>query len=247
MTSEPQPMPQVGPADRCENPMYSGKALTHLPSHLLFWVVAALVLALDLWSKDWVFANLHPSETRGFITGFLEFRRSLNDGAVFGSFTGQVKLFIVASIFALGFVFYLFAQSPRTSHGLHIALAFIIAGAIGNLHDRARVQADVLLDAQGKPLFIGKIVEQDDEVIRIGAWPEGAMSRTYSRSSVTVRQQGVVRDFLKFAVHFPAWVPKLGGKEVWPWVFNIADAALVCGVGALICTSWLRRDPAAKA
>ncbi len=59
---------------------------------------------LDLWSKAWVFSNLKANTARPFIPDVLVFHRSLNDGAVFGSFTGQVGLFIAASFFALGFV-----------------------------------------------------------------------------------------------------------------------------------------------
>ena len=61
---------------------------------------------------------------------------------------------------------------------------------------------------------------------------------------VTTRRQGVVRDFIKFVPHFPAWVPRLGGKEIWPWVFNVADAALVCGVCILLIHTWWDRKPA---
>lgn len=225
-----------------------GSSLSHIPSHARFWIAAAIVLTLDLWSKHWVFSNLQAGETRSFISGFMDLRRSLNDGAVFGSFTGQVRLFMVASVFALGFVFYLFSQSPRSFRGLHIALGFILAGAIGNLYDRSQMIADVLVSSSpgGERVFIGRVVEENDEIVRVVAWPDGKRVQTFQRSAVTVRKQGVVRDLLKFSVHFPAWVPKLGGREVWPWVFNVADAALVCGVGALVCTSWLRRHPQLK-
>jgi len=243
-------------------------AITHIPSHLRLWLVAGVILWLDLWSKAWVFGHLPSNESRPFIPGVIDFRRSLNEGAVFGSLKGHVELFIVASLFALGFVVYLFAFSSRAHRALHVVLGLILAGAIGNLYDRAMVQADVLVYTarNGETVtVVGKIIDQApdaqteidrmiqreesrrheraraNDTIWIGAWPDGANAQEFKRSKVTVRQQGVVRDFIKFVPRFPKWVPRLGGRDIWPWVFNVADAALVCGVGALLCTSWLER------
>ncbi len=227
-----------------EGEQFSEWALTHLPSNLRFWMTAGAVLWLDLWSKDWVFTSLRPDETRSFIANLVVFRRSLNDGAVFGSFTGQVGLFIVASLFALGFVFYLFAHSPRKRRGLHVALACILAGALGNLYDRAWVHADIVtyrLPNGQQSSVIGTIVDETKTTIRLGEWPEGKRPRTFERSHVNLRRQGVVRDFIKFVPRFPSWFPRLGKRDIWPWVFNVADAALVCGVGALLWTSWFHR------
>ncbi len=225
-------------------------ALTDIASQLRFWLVTAVLLSLDLWSKSWVFSALKPNEERTVLSDWIVFRRSLNDGAVFGSFSGQVGLFVFASIVALGFVFYLFATSPRTSRFLHITLGLILAGAMGNLYDRSVVVADVVrttTEEGSRTAMIGKIVDDSDtEVVRIGEWPEGANPRTYRRKDVTLSRQGVVRDFIKFVPGFPSWVPKVGGSDVWPWIFNVADAALVCGVIVLILASWTdhgRRQP----
>ena len=222
----------------------SASAISHLGAHLRFWIVAALVLGLDLWSKKWVFATLGPDEIRPMLGRLFDFRRSVNDGAVFGFFTGQVGLFIVASLFAFGFVFYLFAFSPRTHRSLHVALGLILAGALGNLYDRALMKADVVVyrtDAGAPARLIGKIQNSTDEYIDVGSWPEGKHPRRFARRDVEIRHQGVVRDFIKFVPKFPAWFPRLGGRDIWPWVFNIADSALVCGVGLLLCTSWRSR------
>jgi lipoprotein signal peptidase len=223
----------------------SQPAIGHLASHLRFWIAAAVVLALDLYSKSRAFRDLGPEEARAVLGGVFEFRRSLNAGAVFGSFAGYVEVFIIASVLALGFVFYLFAHSGRGQRVVHIALALILAGALGNLYDRAFIIADVarIQTASGRDaLFVGVLQsEPDDPVVRIGDWPDGNNVRTLRKSEVTLQTQGVVRDFIKFVPRFPLWVPKLGGQEVWPWVFNIADAALVCGVGLLLLSCWPER------
>lgn len=221
--------------------------LSHWPSHLRFWFPAAALLVLDLWSKNWAFSALDPDHGYEAIPGFLEFRRSLNDGAVFGSFTGYVSVFIVASILALLFVFYLFAKSTRAQWGLQIALAMILSGAIGNLYDRAFIQADIVRfpeTKRPKPSAIGKLVEEPkDGVIRLGDWPDGANPRTIRDQGATLHRQGVVRDFIKFTGKFPQSWPRFGGYDIWPWIFNIADAALVCGVIVLLLHCLFERKP----
>jgi lipoprotein signal peptidase len=230
-----------------DNQVAPASARRSLSAHAVFWITVVLVLVVDLWSKAWVFKNLGARETRTAIPGVLEFRRSLNDGAVFGSFTGQVGVFIVASLFALAFVLYLFVHSSARQRVLHVSLAFILAGALGNLYDRAFMIADVVRytdDAGLARSHIGKIVGSDTGPrVRIGDWPDGGSPQTFVRADVQIRQQGVVRDFLKFVPTFPKGFPRLGGYDVWPWIFNVADAALVVGVIVLMLASLFERSP----
>ncbi|MCO6437825.1 MAG: signal peptidase II [Phycisphaerae bacterium] len=222
-------------------------AWSDVGAHLRFWIAAVSLLALDLFSKWWVFSTLKPDEVRTLIPGTLELRRSLNDGAVFGSFSGYTGVFVVASIFALAFVVYLFLASARNQRLLQICLGMILAGACGNLYDRLAVQADVVRVNRGgqlRTVMIGQVLsEPGAERVQVGHWPEGDRlpPRTFDREDVVLSRQGVVRDFLKFVPSFPQWVPRVGGREVWPWVFNVADAALVCGVILLVGTSLFDR------
>ena len=71
--------------------------------------------------------------------------------------------------------------------------------------------------------------------IALGLILGGAMGNLYDRAAY-----GQVRDFIKF-------VPKIGGYDVWPWVFNIADALLVVGVGILLINLWLDKRAAEDA
>jgi lipoprotein signal peptidase len=118
---------------------------------------------------------------------------------------------------------------------------------LGNLYDRAFIIADVVETTHRgeEQSIIGKIVSDPDspEVV-IGEWPHGEdVKPPFQRDQVKIRRQGVVRDFIKFTPHFPSSVPKLGGMEVWPWVFNVADASLVVGVIILLLTSIFERRP----
>lgn len=157
-----------------------------LGAHLRIWVVMAVGLFVDLWSKDWAFRTLNG--TRELIPNVLSFHKSLNSGALMGIGKGMTSLFIVASILALLFVMYIFAHSRRGQYSFHLALGMVMAGALGNLHDR----------------IVG---------------------------------QGFVRDFIKIEL-------AIGSFELWPWIFNVADMLLVCGVGILILNIWCdRRTP----
>lgn len=233
-------------------PSTSALPTTHawrdVSSHLRLWVVALAALALDLGSKHWAFTSLEPDAGYAVVDGVLEFRRSLNAGAVFGVFAGYVNLFVVASLAALAFVLYMFATSPRSYRVMHLALGLILAGAIGNLYDRTAMTADVVefRGTSGEWMtFIGKVTNgPDDGFVRVEDWPEGGNPRTLSDGETVVRTQGVVRDFIRFMPRFPAWVPRVGGRDVWPWVFNVADAALVVGVLTLLLHSLVdRREP----
>jgi len=239
------------PTDADPNSPQAGSALRDPLSHLVFWSVTVSALALDLWTKAWSFSALTPQEDRTIISGWLTFRRSLNDGAVFGSFTGYVSVFIAASIAALLFVLFLFSRSHPRQYVLHIALAFILSGALGNLYDRAYMQADVVKtsrNGQWQTAAIGLI--RDDSTpttIRVGAFPEGTHLQSFPRDQVRTHRQGVVRDFIKFVPRFPVWVPRLAGRDVWPWVFNIADSALVCGVIVMLIGTWTEERRTAHA
>ncbi len=200
------------------------------------WLVVGVGLALDLWSKHWAFSQLGAHEVQAVVPGVLSFRRSLNPGALFGWGKGLVPLFIVASIVALGFVIYLFIGSHRRQRFLHVALALILAGALGNLYDRAFITATMVTrtgpDGEPADSFIGKLVSPPDaDPIVIGNYPDGSEPHSYRRSSVTIRPLGVVRDFLKIDL-------QVAGRDVWPWVFNVADSMLVVGVGFLLIEFW---------
>ena len=210
-------------------------ALRSPTAHLRLWGVAAAALWLDLASKNWAFSKLDPRGQQ-LVPGILDARRSLNSGALFGSFSGWVPAFIIASLLALGFVIYYFAASGRKQRFMHLGLAFILAGALGNLYDRAFIQADIVkllpTAAQGPSRDIGIMLSDlDADPVMVGNYPDGASARQYARSAVeAIDHHGVVRDFLKFT--------PIAGFDYWPWIFNVADALLVVGVPILLVTVW---------
>jgi signal peptidase II len=68
----------------------------------------------------------------------LALRLTVNEGAVFGLGQGGRWIFIAFSVVAVGVIATVFARSASAHAVLHLSLASVLAGAIGNLHDRLR-------------------------------------------------------------------------------------------------------------
>ena len=160
-------------------------------------VVAIVVLGLDLLSKALAFrfvagAPVSPGsvpqhEAVSVIPYILSLKLVENRGAVFGIGQGQRLAFVLVGVVAVIIVVIAFLRSAAHRRSLHVALALILAGALGNLCDRV--------------MF------------------------------------GMVRDmFWLFPdVKLPfGWTWPGGSDELYPWVFNIADVALLVGLAILM-------------
>jgi len=192
-------------------------------------------LALDLWSKDWAFHTLRQGGRRVLIPYVLEFQVMLNDGALFGIGSGRTGLFLLASLLALALVLWMFAQSSPRRRALQLALGAILAGAIGNMYDRVFVKlVDQPVRTATHPIFL-EVIGAEGGQIKLGEYPlgESGLTRTVSTAPPEV---GFVRDFIKIPT-------TVGGRELWPWVFNVADVLLVCGVVILAIHLWRDRKP----
>ena len=167
-------------------------------------------LTFDLVSKSWTFEHVarrpvqldrkrllaepdyNPIPSHSGIRilpwGLLELQLVFNRGAVFGIGPNKRFFFIGFTVAALAVGLFVFGRLTSSRHWLaHLAIGLVLAGGIGNLHDR--------------------IV------------------------------YGVVRDFLHmlpgYRLPFGATWPG-GSPELFPWVFNVADAMLLAGMGLLL-------------
>jgi signal peptidase II len=106
---------------------------------ITFVTIAVLGCALDLGSKSWIFGWLGPpgGETYWLIKDYFGLQTSLNEGALFGIGQGKVFVFALMSISAaIGIPVWLFWFRAAIDGWLNTALAFIMAGILGNLYDR---------------------------------------------------------------------------------------------------------------
>jgi lipoprotein signal peptidase len=218
---------------RCEHPRsQAASAFRDWSSQLCLWFFAAACLAADLLSKSLALQHLRWDEPLVLIPHLLRLQPSLNAGALFGMGPGFGPVFVAASVLALPFVLYIFAHSHPRQRLLHAALSLILAGAMGNLYDRTFVTADVVRAGNGTVLFTGFVQPSRPDVIRVKPYAHGGQTvRFPGPPECTVRRQGVVRDFIKIEA-------RIAGRELWPWVFNLADAFLVLGVCLLMLNSF---------
>ena len=129
---------------------------------IIFVLVTLGVLAADLALKSWAFEHVagqpiklvsmavedhavfwafHAHEPVVVVPRVLNLQLTTNTGAVFGLGRGNRGAFIAVSGVALVVIGVLFARSPAGAWGLHLGLALILAGALGNLYDRVRFAA----------------------------------------------------------------------------------------------------------
>jgi signal peptidase II len=110
-----------------------------------WWIlplVAAIVIALDQWTKYLVVTNLGLYETWtpiAALEGWFEFHYITNTGAAFGLFQNGNLFFIGVAIVVSIVVLVYYWQLPAGQGLLRLALGLQLGGAVGNLIDRLRV------------------------------------------------------------------------------------------------------------
>jgi signal peptidase II len=118
--------------------------VTSLAPKRLPWLlgISTLVIALDRYTKDWVTAHIHIGGAIPIVPGILRITHWLNEGAAFSLFADSASpstvrwgLIAFSSLVAVGVLIVLIRLGDRFTLTT-IALALILAGALGNLHDR---------------------------------------------------------------------------------------------------------------
>jgi signal peptidase II len=105
-------------------------------------LISGAIFALDRWTKIWVSAHITVGDAIPVIPGFLRITHWLNEGAAFSLFadtasphTVRIALIAFTCVAALAVLIALVRMGNRITLTT-IALALILGGAIGNVHDR---------------------------------------------------------------------------------------------------------------
>jgi len=147
-----------------------------LNRYLVFFLIAGVGLAIDLATKRWMFDWLgRPGGGTHWIwADVFGFQTSLNEGALFGMGQGMVWLFALLSIGAgVAICWWLFIAGAARQWVLTVALSGIMAGILGNLHDRIGMPGlkwrgrPYDLHAFGDPVF----AVRDWILVKFGSWP----------------------------------------------------------------------------
>ncbi|MBL1217090.1 MAG: signal peptidase II [Planctomycetes bacterium] len=179
------PLPVEAPSDRGASADVAvrphgptRRAGSSVTAWVIFLLVCSAGLFSDLMTKSTAFKHVadHPvvinrvevikdsnwmpprHDPVVLIPRVLSLRLVINPGAVFGIGPGQRPFFVIFTVFAVGVGFCLFAFRTRARDYLaHVAIALVLAGAIGNLYDRVFIGAvrDFLNLFPGVPLPFG--------------------------------------------------------------------------------------------
>ena len=184
------------------------------------FIIIIIILVIDQVSKiyiktNWVLGQEYKI-TDWFILHFTE-----NNGMAYGIELGgewgklALSLFRIIAISGIGIYLYIIAKSKDKPLGYVISVAFVFAGAIGNIIDSA---------------FYG--VFFNESYYQVAQFmPEAGGYAGYLH--------GKVVDMLYFPLidgHFPEWFPFWGNDHFvfFRPVFNIADSAISIGISSVV-------------
>lgn len=104
----------------------------------IFSLIIILILA-DQLTKLWALAELRGSEGISVITGIFELQYLENRGAAFGILQNHQVLFLLITVLAAVLLTYIYARIPDDKKyiPLRICYVLLLAGAFGNMIDRA--------------------------------------------------------------------------------------------------------------
>ena len=107
--------------------------------YAFLFLVAGIIIFLDVVSKTWIRANLMVGEVYRpdlWLSQFARIVRVNNTGAAFGMFQNLGDVFRLLSFVVAGLILYYFPQIPRQDWLIRLSMGMLFGGAVGNLIDR---------------------------------------------------------------------------------------------------------------
>jgi len=192
---------------------------------ILTFSLVLLILVLDQGIKMYIKSTFSPGEMHPLIGDWFLLEYIENQGMAFGTTFGTSIWSKLAlsffRIFALiGILWYWFTQSKKGARPVfHIAVALVLAGAAGNLIDSMFYDFIFPYD----PCMPFNHLTGSGNTFDCGIFGE-----------IEVKHKGFllgnVVDMFKFHGYWPDWMPLVGGNEIFPAIWNVADGAISVGV-----------------
>ncbi len=199
-------------------------------------LVAILVISLlilDQVVKIWVKTSFSSDEVRHVFGTWFSLHYIENQGMAFGTTFGSGmwhKLALsIFRILAIGFIIYYIVRESKKAEvrtEYLLAVGLILSGAAGNLID------SMIYDF----LFTFNPCEGFNQLPGSGKFLN---CKDYGfEYQVEVRHRGFllanVVDMFQFEAFWPKWVPIVGGGQVFPAIWNVADSCISVGIGWII-------------
>lgn len=192
---------------------------------LIVSILVLLILLLDQVIKVYIKSTFYPGQESSLLGNWFVLEYTENPGMAFGTTFGNKAWHKLAlssfRVVAIGLlIFYWIKQLKLGAKRLFlISLGFIIAGATGNLIDSMFYDFTFTYD----PCFPYNHRPGSGVFADCGFW-----GKTETRPHGFL--MGNVVDMFKFNAFWPQWVPWIGGSEVFPAIWNIADGSITLGV-----------------
>jgi len=168
--------------------------------------------------------NFQPGESFPLIGDWFVAEYIENQGMAFGTTFGSqmwhklaLSLFRVGAITAM--IIYIIKQARQGVRlEFLVAVGMVIAGALGNLIDS----------------MFYDFVFTYDPCLSFN-WLEGSGVESECYGSIRETRHtgfllGNVVDMFKFHGYWPDWMPLIGGNQIFPAIWNVADASISLGV-----------------
>lgn len=191
----------------------------------LVGAIVALILILDQALKIYIKTHFVPNDVVPLLGDWFVLDYTENPGMAFGTVFGAsmwhklaLSLFRIAAIIGIS-VFWIQQARMGAKREFLVSIGLILAGASGNLFDS---------------MFYDFVFPYDPCVDFNHLQGSGIFTDCGIFGQIETRHTGFllgnVVDMFKFNLFWPDWMPWLAGREVFPAIWNIADASITTGV-----------------
>lgn len=195
-------------------------------------IIILTLLIIDQVVKIYIKTSFSSDEVRYVIGNWFALHYIENQGMAFGTTFGSemwhklaLSIFRIIAIIALAY--YIFSEAKKGSKmEFLIAVSFVFAGATGNL-----------LDSMFYDYFFSFNPCEGFNQLQGSGLKMNCTDYGFTYP-VEVRHKGFlfgnVVDMFQFNVNWPKWVPYVGGNQIFPAIWNVADACITLGIFTII-------------